>query len=363
MACCKPVEIYWNVKTHKHQFKYDNNCTNKPIYVDCNKCESCQLKYIAQLGTRARHELLYHTKAMFITLTVNNSNLDKVFPNNSLDHKEFQKFMKRLRIWLQRKEYKDRLEELPKVSYIMCGEYGEKFGRPHYHAVIFGYEFDDLKQHHVKGNAIKNSYRSPKLEKLWTYGFSQISKVNYEKCTYLAKYVAKAKAKSKEEYSYVDLSTGEIKYKKKEYIVYPKGGLGKQYFMDNHSAILRRGYFELPMKRKQQGDGKTPAKVGIPRYYKKLAEQFFGQEYNEYLQRIEPIIEEKNSEYIYKKMLKKDKQFKDVIVMAELCGIGESYIIDGLKTAYTESEVYHYKLRDGEKRNGIIKSRNALFNS
>lgn len=354
MACCKPIEIYWNAKTHKHQFKYDKNCTNKPIYVDCNKCESCQLKYIAQLGRRATHELLYHTKAMFITLTVNNENLEQVFPNNSLCHKEFQKFIKRFRNYLER-----HTEDKPKIKYLMCGEYGEKFGRPHYHAVIFGYEFDDLKQHHVRGGAVKNSFRSPTLEKLWKFGFSQISKVNYEKCTYLAKYVAKAKAKSKDEYGYTDLNTGEIKYKKKEYMVYPKGGLGKQYFMDNHKAILRKGYLELPMKNKRQGDGKTPAKIGIPRYYKKLAEQYFGKEYNEYLKMIEPIIEEKNNDYVYNNFIKNKPENKNVLIMAELTGMGKSDIVKAFRI--TESEVYENKLRDGQKRSTIISGRNKAF--
>lgn len=363
MACCQPIEIYWNTKMHKHQFKFDKNCTNTPIYVDCNKCESCQLKYIAHLGLRASHELMYHTKAMFITLTVNNENIDKVFPNNSLCHVEFQKFIRRLRDWLRRTIYKKNPEQLPKIKYLMCGEYGEKFGRPHYHAVIFGYEFDDLKQHHVKGQSIKNSYRSPKLERLWTYGFSQISKVNYEKCTYLAKYVAKAKAKDKELYGYLDMETGEIKYRKKEYMVYPKGGLGKEYFLDNHKAILRKGYFNLPMKKKQQGDGKVPAKVGIPRYYKKLAEQYFGKEYNEYLKMIEPIIEEKNAEYVYNNILSKDKDLKNVIMVAELTGMDKPSIVKALRKEYTESEVYEDRLRKGRERSKIIKSRNEVFNN
>lgn len=363
LQCCKPIEIYQNVKTNKYQFKFDQNCTLKPIYVDCNKCEACQQKYISQLGMRARHELLYANASCFITLTVSDEYIDTVFPDRSLDHKAFQLFIKKLRNYLIRHKYKDNPEECPKIKYIMCGEYGEKFLRPHYHAVIFGYDFDDIQQLYQKGKKVKGTFRSPELEKLWQYGFSSVKKANYDTCTYLAKYVAKGKGKDKSEYQYLDYNTGEIKHRKKEYMVYPKGGLGKQFFMDNHKAILNKGYFNLPMKQKQQGDGKTPAKIGIPRYYKKLAEQYYGKEYKEYLERMTPIIEHKNAEYIFNKILKSNKELTKVILMAELTGMDKPQIVQLLNKEFTESEVYYYKIKEGEQRSRVIKSRNETFNS
>lgn len=361
LQCCKPIEIFWNVKTNKHQFKFDQNCTLKPIYVDCNKCESCQQKYISQLGMRSRHELLYCNSSCFITLTVANEFIDEVFPNNSLDHLAFQKFIRRLRDYLRRTKYKNNPEDCPKIKYIMCGEYGEKFLRPHYHAVIFGYDFDDIQPLYQRGKQVKGTFRSSELEKLWTYGFSSVKKANYDTCTYLAKYVAKGKGKTKDEYQYLDTSTGEIKYRKKEYMVYPKGGLGKQFFMDNHKVILRQGYFNLPMKKKQQGDGRIPAKIGIPRYYKKLAEKYYGKEYKEYQDRLAPIIEEKNSEYIYNKILKPKKDLSKVLLMAELTGMDKPQIVQLLNKEFTESEVYYNKIREGESRARVIRARNEAF--
>ena len=43
-----------------------------------------------------------------------------------------QRFMKRLRMKIG----------VP-VRYLLCGEYGEKRGRPHFHILLFGYAFPD----------------------------------------------------------------------------------------------------------------------------------------------------------------------------------------------------------------------------
>ena len=45
----------------------------------------------------------------------------------------FKKFMKRLR-----KRFKGK-----RIRFYMCGEYGEQFDRPHFHACIFGVDFPD----------------------------------------------------------------------------------------------------------------------------------------------------------------------------------------------------------------------------
>jgi len=92
---------------------------------------------------RSRHELMIRKKAVFITLTYNNKTLfakdrEKAHKaENLMDRRgrlcqeDMQKFFKRLR-----KKYSDR-----KLTYIYCGEYGERRWRPHYHAVIFGIDY------------------------------------------------------------------------------------------------------------------------------------------------------------------------------------------------------------------------------
>ena len=71
----------------------------------------------------------------------------------------------------------------------MCGEYGEKYSRPHYHACIFGFDFPDKEL--WKNEKGVRLYRSKSLEILWEYGYSSIGEVNFETAAYVARYVRK----------------------------------------------------------------------------------------------------------------------------------------------------------------------------
>lgn len=97
----------------------------------------------------------------------------------SLNRKTHQKFMKRLREKLG----------VP-IRFYMCGEYGEKLGKPHYHYLIFGYAFPD-KYYWKTSKSGEKLYRSPTLEKLWPFGNAWIGDVTYESCAYVAAYVMK----------------------------------------------------------------------------------------------------------------------------------------------------------------------------
>ena len=68
-------------------------------------------------------------KTRFLTLTYADEHLP---PNGSLVVADLQKFIKRLR-----KHYAKRNNGI-KLRYYACGEYGDRYGRPHYHAIICG---------------------------------------------------------------------------------------------------------------------------------------------------------------------------------------------------------------------------------
>lgn len=69
----------------------------------------------------------WNYKASFVTLTYNDENLPV---NGSLEPHDLTNYWKSLRFDLE--------DYGRKIKYYSCGEYGDQFGRPHYHAIIFG---------------------------------------------------------------------------------------------------------------------------------------------------------------------------------------------------------------------------------
>lgn len=144
------------------------------------------------------HEASIHEHNSFLTLTYNDSNLP---PDGNLAPDDVTKFFKRLRKLLNGK----------KILYYYCGEYGENFSRPHYHIALFGHDFSsDRVPHRLTSSGAV--YRSPQLEKLWPYGFSEIGNLEYDSARYVAGYVQKKVTgkKAKEHYQKLNSETGEV---------------------------------------------------------------------------------------------------------------------------------------------------------
>jgi hypothetical protein len=122
------------------------------------------------------HEASLHDANSFITLTYSPEHLPT---SGSLNKDHFQRFIKRLRKKLSP----------DKIRFYHCGEYGENLNRPHYHAIIFGFDFPDRYLWSFKNNI--RLYRSDLLEKLWPYGYSTIGEVTFESAAYVARYIMK----------------------------------------------------------------------------------------------------------------------------------------------------------------------------
>jgi len=147
-----------------------------------------------------------HEENSFITLTYSDQYLPE---NNSLNHKDVQLFLKNLRrnLWYHHKK---------KIRYYMCGEYGENFGRPHYHIVLFGHQFED-KKYFFTSNSGSRVYTSQTLEDLWGKGHTSIGDVTFESAAYVARYVMKKITGEQAKTHYGETTsqeTGEIKLKK-----------------------------------------------------------------------------------------------------------------------------------------------------
>ena len=99
------------------------------ITVGCGKCLSCRIARRKEWSTRLWHELAYHDKSVFLTLTYSDVHLPD---NESLRLRDLQLYFKRLRKVLGKR----------RIKYFACGEYGSDKDRPHYHAIIYGVGLD-----------------------------------------------------------------------------------------------------------------------------------------------------------------------------------------------------------------------------
>lgn len=166
------------------------------IKVPCGKCIGCRLDYSRMWATRSVNEAFIHNhyqNCSFLTLTFNDEMLNRRDNPQSLNKVAFRSWIKRLR-----KAVKSHYGV--EFRYMLCGEYGAKHSRPHYHMLIYGFNFPDKYVWKLrKVNKIDVIYyRSPFLESLWrpahsseSYGFSVIGDVNFESSAYVARYVTK----------------------------------------------------------------------------------------------------------------------------------------------------------------------------
>jgi hypothetical protein len=192
-----------------------------------------------------------HENNCFVTLTYNQENLPEDW---SLNYRDYQLFMKRLRKYTKQK-----------IRFYMCGEYGEENFRPHYHAILFGYMPDDLE---VIGCNHMNQklYKSPFLEKTWGKGFVTIGEVTFQSAAYVARYCMKkiTGEEAEEHYKRVIPDTGEIVQVKPEFsCMSRKPGIGKPWFDKYMSDVFPHDYCV-------NADGK---KVKTPNYYLDLLEK------------------------------------------------------------------------------------------
>lgn len=132
-------------------------------------------------------EAQMHEQNSFITLTYNDDHLPQ---DGSISKRAFQLFVKRLR---------EKISPI-EIRFYGCGEYGSKLGRPHYHLLVFGYDFPDKVFHHVSNPSKQNRfstssgyavYTSELLNQVWEEGFSTVGDVTLESAGYVARYIRK----------------------------------------------------------------------------------------------------------------------------------------------------------------------------
>lgn len=255
MTCISPIQAYkpaGGSGRKKLIFKESDPDCGLPIKIRCKKCVSCRLSYSGMWAIRIMHETKSHEHNSFITLTYDEKYLPK---NRSLNKKHFQKFMKSLR---------KKIAPI-KIRYYHCGEYGEQLGRPHYHAIIFGYDFPDKK--YLKTRMGNKLYTSELLRKVWKKGHVSVGQVSYESAAYVARYCVKKingkTSQGKPEFLHyadigepiINIQTAEIYTKQKEYVTMSRrDGIGYEFYKKykddiypmDEVVILGRGKLRPP---------------------------------------------------------------------------------------------------------------------
>lgn len=172
--CLNPKWIY------KRGFYKETNYRGKKgqfyelgTYSKCGVCEQCINSKANDWAIRNHYEAQGTKRKAFITLTYENNPYILV-------RKDFQDFMKRLRINLDRSSGE-------KIRFFEAGEYGTLRGRPHGHIIIYGWDDPSMKYKGIneRGNLY---YTSEIIQDTWGMGRTSIQEFADNEIPYTALY-------------------------------------------------------------------------------------------------------------------------------------------------------------------------------
>lgn len=141
----------------------------------CGQCLPCRINARRVWTARLILESKLHHEQLFITLTYDQENLP---PGEILVKRDYQLFLKRVRRAIQPQ----------RISYYLAGEYGDRSGRPHFHAVLFG--LGAVPGHYAGKKPIRDE-TARMLYSAWGNGSIHIATVNEATLAYACKHVSK----------------------------------------------------------------------------------------------------------------------------------------------------------------------------
>lgn len=190
MPCFGPITGYYAADKNDNGkrsivFKKDEKAlSGVPIKLPCGRCVGCRLEHSRRWAIRCMHEKKMHLNSSFLTLTYSDENLPLlhgplIAQRQTLSLRDYTLFMKKLR---------DRIG--PGLRFFGCGEYGDDLGRPHYHVLLFNYDFVD-RRYYKDNKRGEPLYTSRFLDNLWGLGNCVVGDVTFDSCAYVARYVVK----------------------------------------------------------------------------------------------------------------------------------------------------------------------------
>lgn len=256
MTCYYPLVGYRsrhaNAATGKRSIVFNPQAgyADMEVQLPCGQCIGCRLEQSRQWAMRCHHEASLYEENAFITLTYDDAHLPH---GGTLVKSDFQRFMKRFRKAIAPR----------KIRFFHCGEYGDESFRPHYHALIFNYDFSDKVLYKEDSNG--RLYISEELASYWPFGFSTTGDVTFESAAYVARYVLKKKngEDAKNHYFSCDPDTGEVFTLEPEYATMSRRpGIGAGWYERYKTDIFPRDVVIMRGK-----------KLRPPQYYDRLLEK------------------------------------------------------------------------------------------
>ena len=168
------------------------------ITIPCGKCHECLSAKRSDWSFRLGIEHKNSMSAYFVTLTYNEEN----YPEEGVVKEHIQNYVKKIRNYLERKEYEISVDERKWLNktitdengkehkkypfrYYIVAEFGSNTQRGHYHALLFNLPYSIA---HASPNKEAKNWDTP-LTKLWQYGQILIGTCTDASIHYTAKYM------------------------------------------------------------------------------------------------------------------------------------------------------------------------------
>ena len=233
MACANPQFL---------QYKYQltrNVYTVKPIQIPCGYCLNCRKDKQNYIIDRANYEYKKRLTAAFVSFTyddiylldrcaVGDFNGAPIFDDikgetvlrASLNYSDFTHFIDRVKKYVSRHTEIQGVLCQPDFAYLYCGEYGDDYGRPHFHCLFFGLDF---------------AFCEKIFRDSWNYGLIDVLPLLDGGIRYVTKYLDKQVFgyQAEELYDLRGLARPRLRMSK---------GFGKGLLLDNISEIKENNF-------------------------------------------------------------------------------------------------------------------------
>lgn len=247
MPCYRPLNAY---RRQDGDVGFSDGPADRDrLELACGSCLGCRLDKARDWSTRCQHEAKLWPDNLFVTLTYDDDHLPigsgdlhqdnrGVSKYPTLRYRDVQLFLKKLR--------KEDTGMVPgpngnrPIRYFVAGEYGERTLRPHYHMLLFNFDFKD--GYPWGGD---EGFRSETLERLWGLGHTRYGVANPERIAYVSRYALKKVYGKNAEfyYNWVDPETGELTERTPEFVhMSRRPGIGAWYLDRYRSDYLGRDY-------------------------------------------------------------------------------------------------------------------------